>query len=324
MPATIDVDVVAAAQAVIGHREQAVGVRRQVDADDLGLLVHDVIDEPRILVREPVVVLAPHVRGEQVVQRRDRPPPGDVASDLQPFGVLVEHGVDDVDERLVAVEQPVAAGQQVALEPSLAEVLGQDLHDPAVGSEVIVAVDDHRIPGSVGDLEHGGQPVRRRLVGPHDAGSVSGFALITSRSSPPSTRVASLVVAGRGGHLHGVITEVGHLEVAQQQPAVGVGIGAHTARATRRERGQVAAQAPRWRRTAPRRGRTAATSRAREVSRVVAHSRQRHLMGAEGPLGRETVDLLGSGPALGRAQHDHRPGGPLGPDGAAASAPTAG
>ena len=57
-----DVDVVAAAQAVVGHREQRVGVRRQVDPDDLGLLVHDVVDEARVLVAEAVVVLPPDVR----------------------------------------------------------------------------------------------------------------------------------------------------------------------------------------------------------------------------------------------------------------------
>ena len=72
-----DVDVVAAAQAVVHDRQQRVGVRRQVDADDLGLLVDHVVDEARILVGEAVVVLAPDVRGEQVVQRRDRPPPRD-------------------------------------------------------------------------------------------------------------------------------------------------------------------------------------------------------------------------------------------------------
>ena len=56
------VDVVAAAQAVVGDREQRVRVRRQVDADHLGLLVDDVVDEARVLVREAVVVLAPDVR----------------------------------------------------------------------------------------------------------------------------------------------------------------------------------------------------------------------------------------------------------------------
>ncbi len=42
-----DVDVVAAAQAVVHDRQQAVGVRRQVDPDDLGLLVDHVVDEAR-------------------------------------------------------------------------------------------------------------------------------------------------------------------------------------------------------------------------------------------------------------------------------------
>ena len=48
------VDVVAAAQAVVGDREQRVRVRRQVDADDLRLLVHDVVDEARVLVEKPL------------------------------------------------------------------------------------------------------------------------------------------------------------------------------------------------------------------------------------------------------------------------------
>ena len=73
-----DVDVVAAAQAVIGDRQQRVGVRRQIDADHLGLLVDHVIDEAGVLMAEAVVVLPPDVRGQQVVERGDRPPPGDV------------------------------------------------------------------------------------------------------------------------------------------------------------------------------------------------------------------------------------------------------
>ena len=63
-----DVHVVTAAQTVVGDGQQGVGVRRQVDADDLGLLVHDVVDEPGVLVGEAVVVLSPHVAGEQVVE----------------------------------------------------------------------------------------------------------------------------------------------------------------------------------------------------------------------------------------------------------------
>ena len=42
-----DVDVMPAAQAMIKDREQAVGIRRQINAHDVGLLVDDVIDESR-------------------------------------------------------------------------------------------------------------------------------------------------------------------------------------------------------------------------------------------------------------------------------------
>ena len=75
-----EVDVVAAAQAVVGDGEQAVGVRRQVDADDVGLLVDDMVDEAGILMGEAVVVLPPDVRGEQVVERGDGLAPRDAVA----------------------------------------------------------------------------------------------------------------------------------------------------------------------------------------------------------------------------------------------------
>ena len=56
------IDVVAAAQAVVGDREQRVRIGRQIDAHHVGLLVQQVIDEARILVREAVVILPPHQR----------------------------------------------------------------------------------------------------------------------------------------------------------------------------------------------------------------------------------------------------------------------
>ena len=51
-----DVHVVAAAQAVIPDREQAVGIRRQIDPHDVGFLVHDVVNETGVLMREAVVI----------------------------------------------------------------------------------------------------------------------------------------------------------------------------------------------------------------------------------------------------------------------------
>ena len=206
-----DVDVVAAAQAVVGHREQRVGVRRQIDADDLGLLVDHVIDEARVLVAEAVVVLPPDVRGEQVVQRGDRPPPRDVPRDLQPLGVLVEHRVDDVDERLVAGEEAVPAGQQVAFEPALAHVLAQHLHHAAVRAR------RGRRSGGSRRSSSGSSPRTRRpavrggLVRAEDAEVPRRrFSFITSRRNCPWTRVASAVDGAGLRHRDGVVAEVRH------------------------------------------------------------------------------------------------------------------
>ena len=121
-------------------------------------------------MREAVVILPPDVRGQQVIQRGDRPPPRDLPRHLQPLGVLIEHRVDDVHERLVGVEQPVPAGQQIAFEPALALVLAQHLHHAAL------AAPDGRRPGCVsaiplplGRLEHVAQPVRDGLVRAEEA-----------------------------------------------------------------------------------------------------------------------------------------------------------
>src|SRR5262249_43936537 len=132
------VDVLAAAQTMVGYRQQTIGVRRQIDADDFGLLVDHMVDESRILMAESVVILPPDVRGEQYVQRRNRSSPRDVTSHFQPLGMLIEHRVDDVNESLVAVEQAMAAGQQIALQPAFALVFAEHLHHTTRGGEMVV------------------------------------------------------------------------------------------------------------------------------------------------------------------------------------------
>src|SRR5271165_6285448 len=98
------------------------------------------IDEARILVGKTIVILAPDMRTQQVVERCNLAPPGESRGDLQPLGVLIEHRINDVNERLVAVEQPVSSGEQVAFEPTLALMLAQHLHDwAALRQELIVA-----------------------------------------------------------------------------------------------------------------------------------------------------------------------------------------
>ena len=74
--------------------------------------------------------------------------------DLEPLGVLVEHRIDDVDERFVAGEEAVSAGQQVTLEPTFALVLAQHLHDPAIGRNIVVAGHDLGGRTAFRHLEH--------------------------------------------------------------------------------------------------------------------------------------------------------------------------
>ena len=70
-----------------------------------------------------------------------------------------------MDEGLVAVEEAVPAGEEVALEPALAKMLGEDLHDPAVAGKALVGGEGLGLPGPVGDLEDVVEPVRGGLVG---------------------------------------------------------------------------------------------------------------------------------------------------------------
>ena len=259
-------------------------------------------------MREAVVVLAPHVRGEEIVERRDRLPPRNAARDLQPLRVLIEHRVDDVDERLVAREQAVAAGQEVALEPSLADVLRQDLHHAPVGRETLVERErspTHARPvtsntaSSRFDAVSSG-PNRRKLRASALRRKTSRRycrARASPRSSPPpgcGTSTAN-------------VAEVGEVEVAQELPAVRVRARAHALRRARSER-------------ADRRDRAAVVVEellrpvgphpaleSGEVLRVLARARERHLVRAPRALDRDSVDLLGPRPALRRAQDDHRP-----------------
>ena len=119
------VDVVPAAQAVVEHRQEAVGVRRKINSYDVRLLVDHMIEEAGVLMGEAIMVLLPDMRRQEVVQGRDLAPPRQFERDLQPFRVLAEHRVDDADERLIAVEEAMSARQQIAFEPSLALMLAE-------------------------------------------------------------------------------------------------------------------------------------------------------------------------------------------------------
>ena len=195
---------------------------------------------------EAVVVLLPDVRGEQIVQRGDLAPPRQFERHLQPFGVLAEHRIDDADEGFVAVEQPVPAGQQIALEPALALVLAEHrIEHAAGGREELVVLDRPRIPLAIGDLEDGAQEVRQRLVGAEDAEIPLLLVQLDDVAQELAEHHRVLGVDGAGRrHVDRMDAEVGHLQIAQQQAAIGVRIGAHAPVALRRQLGQLGDQPP--------------------------------------------------------------------------------
>ena len=60
-----DIYQISAAQASVGDAEQRIGIRWQIYANDIGLLVHYMVDKAGVLMRKAVVILLPNVRGEQ-------------------------------------------------------------------------------------------------------------------------------------------------------------------------------------------------------------------------------------------------------------------
>lgn len=102
-----DVDVVGAAEAVVHCGEQTVGVRWEVDAYNFRALVCDNVQEAGILMSKAVVILSPDCGCEEDVERSNLLPPFDFEALLDPLAMLVDHGIDDVDERLITVEQTV-------------------------------------------------------------------------------------------------------------------------------------------------------------------------------------------------------------------------
>ncbi len=206
------------------------------------------------------------------------------------------------------------AGQHVALQPALADVLAQHLHHAAVRRHVVV---DWR---SSCRRSSGSRPRRRRPAGSswsrpgRTGGSLPASALrredvaqhlaeLPRDSSQVCPMAARPAARSRG--------KSGMSSVDQQLAAVGVRIGAHAAR---RPLGASAASSGT---SVPLRVeqllRLVAAHPALELAQVLGiglHLGQRHLMRAEGPLDRQAVDHLRARPALGRAQDDRGPARP--------------
>ena len=93
------------------------------------------------------------------------------------------------------------AGQQIALEPALALMLAEHLHDPPVGREVVIPGLGLGHPGAIGDLERVLPAVRVVLVRAEEPEVSSRPCSASSRraGTGPSSRVDFAVTAPGAG-----------------------------------------------------------------------------------------------------------------------------
>ena len=122
----------------------------------------------------------------------------------------------------------MASGKQIALQPALAEVLAQNLHHAAVRGKVIVRGENLRCGNSVRNFKDVLQAVGGRFIGADDAEIPAVGVQLHDVAQKVSHDARGLGINATGfGNLHGVVPEIGHHEVAQQEAAIGVRIGSH-------------------------------------------------------------------------------------------------
>jgi len=292
-----------------------VGVSRIVDVHHVVVveaLVEKNVNEAGVLVREAVMVLAPDVAGEQHVDSGDGLAPGDVTHGcLKPLAVLVDHRVDEVDEALVARPEAMPAGEDIALEKPLALMLGELLDDVAYGREVFVVrgviVDATAEPLLVRDLVAGLQTIGGRLVGPEDAKHVAvavdelGGVLAQDARGLGGTKAVTLVL-----DVDLVRADVRQHEVLEEQTTVGIGVATKAKLSLRHELGDLRTDGAAAVKQLLGLVRREPALEHLEVGLGVARGGEGHLVRTPAALGLLAVDLLGAGPALGRAEDDHR------------------
>ena len=137
----------------------------------------------------------------------------------------------------------MASREQVALEPALAQMLAQHLHDAAVDAEIDVDLLDLGHPFLAGDFVDGLQPVRRGLVRAEEPEVLLVEIELhhVAQKLPEHPRRFRLDAPGLE-HRHGVVVKVGHRQRLQQLTAVGVRVAAHAAVAGRRQLGELLAE----------------------------------------------------------------------------------
>ena len=82
------IHIVFALDAVVEAGKQTVCIRRQVHPHNIRLLICNMVEHSRVLMRESVVILLPYIRSQNQIERSNLLSPRELVADLQPFCVL--------------------------------------------------------------------------------------------------------------------------------------------------------------------------------------------------------------------------------------------
>jgi hypothetical protein len=312
-------------------REQAISIRRKVDADNLGTLVGNDIKEARILVSETIVVLTPDNGSQENVEGSNLGTPLNLETLLNPFAVLetqsvrvtshdeyitylVDHRVNNMDERLVAVEQTVSATQEVTLKPTLAVVLRKHLDNTAslgkvsaVGILLEVLAHPDLLASSVNTTEL----VRLSLIRTEETEVVLVPSYDILEEDGHVGHASAHDVSGTVD-LDRVVSEVGHSQGLPELTTVGNRVGTHSSVALRNDRAEGLNGCARLIEETLRLIASHPVLEDLEMCRVSGRVSDGDLVSTPVTLQVIVVKLARSGPALRASENDHGPQGSLG------------
>ena len=131
--------------------------------------------------------------------------------------MLVEHGIDNMDKRLIAGKETVPPGQQITFQPSLTGVFAQDFHDASIDAQIGVGGDDFLIPRPAGHLEDRRQTVRFGFIWTENA-EVRVRQVVSHHIAQECAQNAGRFRHRRSMRLDrdSIVTEVWHPQILEQ------------------------------------------------------------------------------------------------------------
>ena len=188
-------------------------------------------------------------------------------------------------------------------------MLAKHLHHAAVRTQFVVLRIDVGHIAAVGDIQHVLPTVGIVFIRAEQAKVLAFQVELHHIAKKPAHLAGRLSIGCAGaGNFHRVFAEVRHLKVAHEQAAVSVRIVAHPAVTFRGELGDFRLQPTVFTEKLFRSVAFHPGFKDADVLGLI-HVAHRHLMTSPVILTLLAIDFRRAGPALRRAEHDHRPGG---------------